>query len=65
MFKITEDSAFAILTLYVLREMVRGKDSFYYPYFAIAQDISLVSWTHWDMLATENPDVTRLMKAQL
>lgn len=50
-FNFNSEAAFSVLILFVCRELILGKKSFYAPYFAIAENISLVNWTHWDMLA--------------
>jgi hypothetical protein len=50
--------------LFVCRELVKEKKSFYAPYFAIAEGISLANWSHWDMLVIENTEVMKLMKGQ-
>ncbi len=46
------------------QELIKGKKSFYAPYFAIADSNSFANWTHWDILALENVDLARLMKDQ-
>ena len=64
LFKIHNESAFGILALYTCFELLKKDSSFYAPYFAVADDIKLTNWTHWDILAIENHDVAALIKKQ-
>jgi hypothetical protein len=52
-----------ILILYMCHEMIKGQGSFYHPYFAICTDLFLENWSHWEMTALEDKDLTNHLKS--
>lgn len=50
-FGVSEHAVMKMLILYVCHELLKGKESFYFPYFEICKDSYLEKWTHWEMVA--------------
>ncbi|KRX00204.1 Rubisco LSMT, substrate-binding domain [Pseudocohnilembus persalinus] len=56
--KINEDAEFNILTLFLIREYIKGTDSFWYPYISsIGKSYTLYDWTKYDTEKTEDPEM--------
>lgn len=54
MFGVNDSSVMKMLVLYVCYELLKGKESFYFPYFEICKENYLEKWSHWEMVVLEN-----------
>ena len=52
------DADFNILTLFVLKEIIKGKNSFYYHWFEITpENYSMFSWNKEELDTLDDPSV--------
>jgi hypothetical protein len=61
---VSEHAVMKMLILFVCYELLKGKESFYHPYFEICKDSYLEKWTHWEMVALENKELMTSLKRE-